>query len=57
MQSMPNHACHRRLPLQQRVRPWPALTAEVQAQVAQQLSRLVQRLRLSQEARRADEAE
>ena len=45
----------RRPRVKPRVRPWLALTTQAQTQVAQHLSRLAQRLRLSQEARRADE--
>jgi hypothetical protein len=57
MQRTPIHACPRRPLPQHRVRPWPALSAQVQAQVAQPLSRLVQRQRLPKEARRADQTD
>ena len=54
MQRTPIHACPRRLRPQHRLRPWPALPAQAQAQVAQLLCRLVQRQRLPKEVRRAD---
>ena len=54
MQRTSIHACPRRLRPQHRLRPWPALPAQAQAQVAQLLCRLVQRQRLPKEVRRAD---
>ena len=39
-----------------RPRPWPALAPQVQTQLAQQVARLVRRLRSPKEAARADKA-
>ena len=47
------------LPLQARrprLRPWPALAPQAQAQLAQQVARLVRRLRSPKEAAHADNA-
>ena len=51
----PSPVLHR--PRRPRPRPWPALTLQARTQLAQQVARLIQRLRPAGEAPHADRAE